>query len=165
MIVICYKNQQSNLFSQHNSEKAIYLEYNGDKNGNHVPNIEEIGINHLNGDGDFRSEECIDLLKQSDIIVTNPPFSLFREYIAQLVKHDKQFLILGNLNVITNKEIFPLIKNNRIWLGKSIYNGGREFMVPEDYKITTKYGRVDEYGNRFIRVVGIRWFTNLDYKK
>src|SRR3989339_607577 len=83
LITTCYKNQNVDLFSQNNSEKAIYLEYTGDKNKDNVPNPEEIGIKHLQSDGDFRSKECTELLKQSDIVVTNPPFSLFREYVAQ----------------------------------------------------------------------------------
>jgi len=95
LIATCYKNQNIDLFSEYNSEKAIYLEYNGDKNGDKIPNLEEIGINHLNGDGDFRSKECIELLKQADIVVTNPPFSLFRDYVAQLVEYDKKFVIIG----------------------------------------------------------------------
>jgi len=107
LIATCYKSQNMDLFSQNNSEKAIYLEYNGFKEGEYVPNVEDIGINYLNGDGDFRSPECIELLKQADIVVTNPPFSLFREYISQLVEYNKKFLILGSLNAITYKEIFP----------------------------------------------------------
>ena len=165
LITACYKNQQMKLFSNNESEKAVWLEYNGYKNNNRVPDPEEIGIHNLKGDGDFRSQECIDLLKRADIIVSNPPFSLFREYVAQLVKYDKKFLIIGNVNAIGNKEMFPLIKNNKVWLGKSIHSGGREFMVPKDYKITTKSCSIDEYGNRFVEVAGVRWFTNLDYGK
>ncbi|MFH1612760.1 MAG: adenine-specific methyltransferase EcoRI family protein, partial [bacterium] len=106
LITTCYKNQQVDLFSQNNSEKAIYLEYTGDKNDDKIPDLNEIGIKHLKGDGDFRSSECIELLKQADIVVTNPPFSLFREYVAQLMEHKKKFVIIGNLNAITYKEIF-----------------------------------------------------------
>jgi len=89
LITTCYKNQNADLFSQNDSEQAIYLEYEGDKNGNNVPDPDEIGIKHFKGDGDFRSEECIELLKQADIVVTNPPFSLFREYVAQLNEYEK----------------------------------------------------------------------------
>ncbi|EPB65174.1 hypothetical protein ANCCEY_15763 [Ancylostoma ceylanicum] len=96
LITTCYKNQEMDLFSQNDSEQAIYLEYNGDKNGNFVPDPNEIGIKHLKGDGDFRSKESIDLLTQADIVVTNPPFSLFREYVAQLIEHDKKFVIVGH---------------------------------------------------------------------
>ncbi len=117
LITTCYKNQQPDLFSRNDSEKAIYLEYSGDKNNNKVPDPEEIGIKHLQGNGDFRSEECIGLLKQVDIVVTNPPFSLFREYVAQLIKYKKKFIIIGHQNAITYKEIFKLIKENKLWMG------------------------------------------------
>ena len=165
LITICYKNQQSNLFSQNDSEKAIYLEYNGDKNDNRVPDPEEIGIYNLKSDGDFRSQECIDLLKQSDIIVTNPPFSLFREYVEQLMKYKKKFIIVGHQNAITYKEIFKLIYQNKIWLGASIHSGDREFGVPDNYVIKSPSLRVDEDGKKFVRVSGVRWFTNIDYNK
>jgi len=165
LITTCYKNQNPDLFSNHDSEKAIYLEYEGDKNANGVPDPAEIGIRPLKGDGDFRSKECIELLKQADIVVTNPPFSLFREYVTQLIEYDKKFLIIGNQNAITYKEIFKLIKENKIWLGHSIHSGDREFGVPKDYPLNAAGCRVDENGNKFIRVKGVRWFTNLDYKE
>jgi len=95
LITTCYKNLEVDLFSQNNSDQAIYLEYNGDKDGDNVPSLDEIGIKYLKGDGDFRSAECIGLLKQADIIITNPPFSLFREYVAQLIEYEKKFLIIG----------------------------------------------------------------------
>ncbi|MGN0226673.1 MAG: adenine-specific methyltransferase EcoRI family protein [Paludibacteraceae bacterium] len=120
-------------------------------------------ISILKGNGDFRSQECIDLLKEADIVVTNPPFSLFREYLAQLVKYDKKFLIIGNQNAISYKECFQLIKENKMWLGASVHSGDREFKIPPTYEVRSKSLRVDENGNRYIRVVGIRWFTNLDY--
>jgi len=165
LITTCYKNQERDLFSQHDCEKAIWLEYTGDRNGNRVPDPEEIGIHYFNGDGDFRSAECIELLKQADIVVTNPPFSLFREYVAQLIKYEKKFLIIGNVNAVTYREVFPLIKNNKIWLGASIHSGDREFGVPKDYPLTAAGWRQDEKGNKYIRVKGVRWFTNLDYKE
>jgi hypothetical protein len=137
LITTCYKNQNADLFSQNDSERAIYLEYNGDKNGNNVPDPKEIGIHYLEGDGDFRSKESIELLKQADIVVTNPPFSLFREYVAQLIDYDKSFLILGHQNAITYKEIFSLIKLNKLWLGMD--NGGTKwFNVNDDYDIETE---------------------------
>ena len=163
LITTCYKNQEWNLFSQNASESAVYLEYEGDKNGNKIPDAEEIGINQLKGNGDFRSEESIELLKQADIVVTNPPFSLFREYVDQLITHRKKFLIIGNVNAISYKEIFKLIKRNKIWMGPSIKSGDREFGVPGDYPLTAASSRVDENGNKFVRVKGVRWFTNLDY--
>jgi hypothetical protein len=165
LIAVCYKNQRADLFSQNNSEKAIYLEYTGDKDGDNVPSPEEIGIKQLKGDGDFRNPECIELLKQADIVVTNPPFSLFREYVAQLVKYEKKFLIIGNVNAISYKECFRLIKENRMWLGASIHSGDREFGVPDDYPLNAAGYRIDENGKKFIRVKGVRWFTNMDYKE
>ena len=119
----------------------------------------------LKQNGDFRSDECIEILKKSDIVVTNPPFSLFREYVAQLIKYDKKFIIIGNVNSLTYKEIFPLILNNKIWLGASIHSGDREFKVPKDYEVYSPNKRVDDKGNVYVRVNGVRWFTNLDYPK
>lgn len=98
----------------------------------------------LEGDGDFRSEECIELLKQADVVVTNPPFSLFREYVAQLMAYQKKFLIIGNVNAVTYKEIFPLIMQNKLWLGASIHSGDREFRVPDSYPLRAAGYRVDE---------------------
>ena len=165
LITTCYKNQDPDLFSRNDREQAIWLEYLGDSNGNRVPDAEEIGIRPLKGDGDFRSPECVELLKQADIVVTNPPFSLFREYVAQLVKYEKKFLIIGNQNAITYKDCFRLIKENKMWLGASIHSGDREFGVPADYPLRAAGCRIDEKGNKFIRVKGVRWFTNLDYKE
>lgn len=119
----------------------------------------------LKGDGDFRSEECIELLKESDIVVTNPPFSLFREYVSQLVEYDKKFIIIGNQNAMSYKEVFPLLKNNQMWLGASIHSGDRKFYVPDTYVLNASGCGVDETGRKFIRVKGVRWFTNLDYKE
>ena len=161
---ICYKNNQVDLFSENKKEKAIYLEYFGDKNNNKVPDIEEIGINQLIGDGDFRSEESIKLLQDADIVVTNPPFSLFREYMDQLIKFKKKFLVIGNMNALTYKEIFPLFKDNKVWFGPSIKSGDREFGIPRDMETRTPSLRIDDKGNKFIRVKGVRWFTNLEFK-
>ena len=165
LITTCYQNQHRDLFSQHDSERAIYLEYVGDTNKNKVPDLEEIGIQTLKGDGDFRSAESIALLQQADIVVTNPPFSLFRDYVAQLIEYNKKFIILGNLNAITYKEIFPLIKENKLWFGPSIHSGDREFGVPKDYPLHAAGYRIDDNGNKYIRVKGVRWFTNLDYQE
>ena len=119
----------------------------------------------LKESGDFRSDECVELLKQADIIVTNPPFSLFREYLAQLVEYKKKFLIIGNVNAITYKECFKLIKDNKMWLGASIHSGDREFRVPDDYPLDAASSRIDSDGYKYIRVKGVRWFTNLDYEE
>ena len=165
LITTCYKNKNMDLFTQNNSEESIFLEYTGDKNNNRIPDLEEIGIKALQGDGDFRSKESVELLKQSDIVVTNPPFSLFREYIHQLITYKKQFLVIGNLNAASYKEVFKLIKQNQIWLGPSIRSGDREFGIPKEYPMTASGTRVDKDGNKYIRVKGVRWFTNLDFKE
>lgn len=163
LTTVCYKNQNINLFSKNDSEKAIYLEYFGDKNGNKIPDIEEIGVKQLKGDGDFRSKECIELLKQADIVVTNPPFSLFREYVSQLIQYNKKFLIIGNQNAITYKEIFSLFKANKIWLGYKF--GNMEFRVPDYYTPRATRFWIDEEGNKWRSLGNICWFTNLDIKK
>lgn len=119
----------------------------------------------LEGDGDFRSKECLALLDEADIVVTNPPFSLFREYVAVLMEHEKHFIIIGNVNAITYKEFFPLIRDNKVWIGASIHSGDRKFYVPDDYPLNAAGCGVDEDGRRFIRVKGVRWFTNLDLKQ
>jgi hypothetical protein len=165
LIATCYKNQEMDLFSENKSEQAIYLEYTGDKNGNNVPDVNEIGIKKLKGDGDFRSKECIALLKQADIVVTNPPFSLFREYVAQLIEYDKKFLIIGNINAISYKEIFKLIKENKAWLGMNMGRGISGFIVPKHYELYGSEARVDENGNRIVATNNCLWLTNLDNSK
>lgn len=161
LITTCYKNKDVNLFSQNNSEKAIYLEYEGDKNGNNIPDIEEIGVKYLNGDGDFRSAECIELLKQADIVVTNPPFSLFRDYVSQLMEYDKKFIIIGHQNSITYKEIFKLIKENKMWLGNG-FNRNCAHFINRHY---VDYASDLDHKEGMIRVSGVVWFTNLDISK
>lgn len=165
LIATCYKNQSMDLFSKNDSESAIYLEYDGDKNGNNVPDPEEIGIKVLKGDGDFRSKESIELLKQADIVVTNPPFSLFREYVAQLIEYDKQFLIIGNINAISYKEIFKIIKENKAWLGVNMGRGISGFIVPKHYELYGSEARIDEDGNRIVATNNCLWLTNLDTAK
>ena len=161
LIATCYKSQNADLFSENNSERAIYLEYTGDKNGDNIPNPEEIGIKHLKGDGDFRSKECIELLKKADIVVTNPPFSLFREYVAQLVEYKKKFIIIGHQNSITYKEIFKLIKENKLWLGYG-FNRNMAHFINKHYE---DYASDTDHKEGMIRVSGIVWFTNIDTKK
>ena len=116
----------------------------------------------LEGDGDFASEECIEILKRADIIATNPPFSLFRQYVALLEKYDKKYIIIGNVNAVTYKEIFPLFMSDKLWFGKSIHSGDRWFRVPDDYPLTGATTKI-ENGKKFVKVKGVRWFTNLDY--
>jgi len=161
LIATCYKNQTIEMFSDYKAERSIYIEYTGDKNGNRVPDPEEIGVVPLKGDGDFRSPECIDLLKQADIVVTNPPFSLFREYIKQLMEYKKKFLIIGNHNSISYQDVFPLIKNNEIWFGCSRDGSNVWFEIPDSYKTYHKI----ENGKKYAFVAGVVWFTNLPHKK
>ena len=161
LIATCYKSQDIDLFTVNNSEKAVYLEYNGDKNGTNEPEREEIDIIELKGDGDFRSAESIELLKQADIVVTNPPFSLFREYVSQLIEYDKKFLIIGHQNAITYKEIFNLIKDNKIWLGFG-FTGGAGHFINTQYE---NYATATDKKDGMIRVSGVHWFTNLDISK
>ena len=137
------------------NEKSFKMEYEG--KGEPVKT-------YLEEDGDFRSEECVDLLKLSDIVITNPPFSLFRQYISQLVEFNKKFIIMGNMGAVTYKEFRPHFVNNKIWCGCSIKSGDREFRVPDYYPITAANSRSDNEGNNYIRVKGVRWFTNLPHK-
>ena len=163
LITTCYKNQDPDLFSTHDKERAVYLIYDGDKNGNRIPDPEEIGIRDLTGDGDFRSPECVELLKEADIVVTNPPFSLFREYLAQLIEYEKKFLILGSQNNVTYTDVFPLFMQNRIWLGYK--TGDMAFKVPADSEPReTRYWQ-DETGQKWRSLGNICWFTNLEIKK
>ena len=160
LITTCYKNQDMDRFSKNDSERAIYLEYEGGKNGNNVPDPKEIGIKHLKSNGDFRSEETIELLKQADVVVTNPPFSLFREYVDQLVEYDKKFVIIGHQNAITYKGIFNLIKDNKIWLGYGFKGGATHFITHYEDHATA-----GDHKEGMVRVSGVTWFTNLDISK
>ena len=135
------------------------LVYDGDTNGNGKLDEHEVKVSELNGNGDFRSEECLELLKEADIVVTNPPFSLFRDYIATLVQYDKKFLVIGNQNAITYKEIFPLIKKNKLWTGNNMV---KTFRVPQ---VTNKNCEVLPNGDIIAKFGSICWFTNLDIKK
>lgn len=163
LITTCYKSGERDLFSSNDAEEAIMLEYAGDINKNNVPDTDEIGIVKLNGDGDFRSAESIELLKQADIVVTNPPFSLFREYVNQLLDYGKKFLIVGTQNAITYKDIFPHIKANRIWLGYN--NGDMSFKVPSYYKVRETRFWIDDTGQQWRSLGNACWFTNMDISK
>lgn len=156
LIATHYKD--ANLFTK---ESPYKLEYTGDKNGNRMPDPDEF-ITKMIGSGDFRSEECIKLLKEADIIVTNPPFSLFREYVAQLVEYEKKFLIIGNTNSMTYKEIFKLFKEDRIRTGYTNFNVGMFFIVPDDWEL---FHHIDENGKKIARVSTSCWFTNLEVEK
>lgn len=134
-----------------------------DTNKNGRIDIEDLEWNYLQGNGDFRSDEVKTLRDQADIIVTNPPFSLFREFLAWIIEANKKFIIIGNINAVTFKEVFPLIESNSIWLGSSIHSGDREFRVPDSYPLNAAGYRIDNNGTKFIRVKGVRWFTNIDH--
>lgn len=154
LIASCFKEQSTDLFQTQQNEKAFYCEYSG-------PNSQEIFV-PFKYDGDFRSPECINLLQQSDIVVTNPPFSLFREYVAQLVKYNKQFLIIGNVNSITYKEIFSLIQRNKIWLGVNLGRGISGFIVPDNYILYGSEVSTNDEGKNIIATNDCLWLTNLE---
>lgn len=160
LITTCYKSQRMDLFSQNDSEQAIKLEYLGGA-PNSLPTPDDIGVTPLKGDGDFRSEECIEILQESDIVVTNPPFSLFSEYVVQLAEYDKHFVIIGHQNAISYKEVFPLIKENRMWLGYGFKRNMAHFIAPH-YEDTASDA---DHREGLIRVSGVVWFTNLDHNK
>ena len=165
----CDDYQQSNFYKYFyynfhylKLKKLICTCFNADDNGLYAiydGEIETTG--KLNGDGDFRSEECIEYLKECDVVVTNPPFSLFRQYVKQLMDYGKKFIIIGKQNALTYKEIFTLIKDNKIWWGKSIHSGDRKFYVPDNYPLNASTCGIDENGKRFVNVKGIRWWTNV----
>ena len=171
LITTCYKSQDMDLFSTNTNEQAIWLEYLGDKNGDRIPSPDEIGIHYFKGDGDFRSAECIELLKQADIVVTNPPFSLFREYVAQLIEYDKKFLIIGSKNAITYKEVFPLIAANKMWVGVQPMGVDMLFDIPKERSEELK-SNTEAKGSTYRVIDGVIkarsasiWFTNLDHNK
>ncbi|MBM4259570.1 MAG: adenosine deaminase [Deltaproteobacteria bacterium] len=159
VIAACYKCQEGDLFAPNVNGPAIYLE---SESGDISPDLVERNLKPFKGDGDFRSSESISLLMQSDVVVTNPPFSLFREYVAQLIRHNKKFLIIGNINAITYKEIFGLIKENRAWLGINLGRGVSGFIVPEHYELYGTEAEIDASGNRIISPNNCLWLTNLD---
>ena len=150
LIATCYRNTDPDMFSKGISDKAVKLEYNGFKDGENVPDRKDIKETILEGDGDFRSDECIEILKEADIVVTNPPFSLFRDYVAQLVEYNKQFIVMGPKNAITYKEIFPLMKDNKMWIGMTPMSNNIKFNAPE--------------GNGYSeKSVPVCWFTNMEH--
>ncbi len=160
LITTCYKSQRMDQFSKNDSEEAIKLEYTGGA-PNSLPTPDDIGVTPLKGDGDFRSRECINILKKADIVVTNPPFSLFSEYVAQLAGFDKKFIIIGHQNSITYKDVFPFIKENRMWLGYGFKRNMAHFIAPH-YDDTASDA---DHREGMIRVSGVVWYTSLDHNK
>ncbi len=163
LISACYKKQEDDLFNTKEFESGFFYEYTDEEGDKKKPSSTD--IIHFNGDGDFRSAESIELLNQSDIVVTNPPFSLFREYVDQLVKYNKKFLIIGNINAITYKEIFKLIKGNDAWLGVNLGRGISGFIVPEHYELYGTETQIDRFGNKIVSPNNCLWLTNLDTSK
>ena len=163
LLATCYRSRDADVFSRRDAERAIYLDYDGDSNGNHVPDPEEIGIRELAGDGDFRSPESVALLQQADVVVTNPPFSLFREFVTQLVEHDKQFLVIGDEKAVTYKGVSRLIQEERMWLG--VNSGDMHFRVPDHYLPRKHRYWEDEDGSKWRSLGTACWFTNLDHAK
>lgn len=161
LITTCYMNQNVDSYSQHDTEKAVYLEYEGSKNAESIAKSEEIDIKYLKEDGDFRSKECIELLNQADIVITNPPFSLFREYVDQLIEYNKKFIIIGHQNAITYKNIFKFIKDGKIKLGFG-FKGNASHFINEHY---VDYASSSNHKDGMIRVSGVQWYTNLDIAK
>ena len=160
LITSCYREQANDLFGEKSQDGGFFFEYtNTDEEKRKLDDPE---IKPFTGNGDFRSPESIELLKRSDVVVTNPPFSLFREYVEQLVKYEKKFLIIGNVNAITYKEIFELIKENKAWLGINLGRGVSGFIVPEHYELYGTEARIDEFGNRIVSPNNCLWLTNLD---
>lgn len=152
LICACYKDDKS--------ENGFWYEYNGTENFD--SDIKNNNFNYFEGTGDFRSAESIALLEKSDIVVTNPPFSLFREYVAQLVEHNKSFLIIGNVNCITYKEVFKLIQENQAWLGINLGRGVSGFIVPNHYELYGAETRINENGEKIVSPNNCLWLTNLD---
>jgi hypothetical protein len=146
----------------HANGKKFVLEPK-DVNGDGVVNIDDLQWEYLAGDGDFRCAEVTKLRDEADFVITNPPFSLFRPFMNWVMAADKKFSLIGNMNASTYKEIFPLIKANKLWYGPSISSGDREFGIPDHYPLAAASTRVDEQGKKYIRVKGVRWFTNIDH--
>lgn len=158
----CWKNTNPDLFSQGKEEHAIRLDWDGTLEPYRYPeDVSRMPYTMLKGDGDFRSDEVKAILAESDIVVTNPPFSLFREYVTQLVESGKKFLIIGNQNALTYNEVFPLVMKDKVWLGYC--NGAHDFMVPADRNSVKNIYKKD--GQYYAKLGNICWYTNLDVSK
>lgn len=152
-------------YQKFNLKKLIATSYNENGKGTIIEKTwASESVRELSGNGDFQSDECKSILKSSDIIVTNPPFSLFRKFIQLLIDYNKKFIILGNINGVTYREVFKHIVEKTLQLGGSIHSGDREFEVPDEYPLDGIACRVSDDGKKYIRVKGVRWFTNMNYK-
>ena len=152
LIASCYVESENNLFQECSVRRGLYCEYAGD----------EVKFKEMKGNGDFRSDECIELLKESDVVVTNPPFSCFRQFLSQIIRYEKKFLIIGNINAITYKEVFELIQQNKIWLGVNLGRGISGFIVPDNYGLYGTEVSINKEGKTIIATNGCMWITNLD---
>ena len=170
LIATCYKNCEPDLFSTNSSEQAVYIIYEGDKNGNCSVDLDELQVLPLKGDGDFRSAECVELLKEADIVCTNPPFSLIGEYFEQLIKYDKKFLILGSSAAIHRTEVFPYIRDNKMWTGYKPFSQDMLFEVSKEHEMELRKKKKEGSGWRVVdgvfygRCPAI-WYTNLEIEK
>lgn len=160
VIAACYKEQTYDLFHTSTEAKGYYYVYTGGDNEPKTPTMED--VTYFRGDGDFRGKESIELLDQADVVVTNPPFSLFRDFVDILVRHGKGFLIIGNINAITYKEIFKLIQENKAWLGVNLGRGISGFIVPDHYELYGTEARIDSEGRRIVSPNNCLWLTNLE---
>lgn len=160
VVAACYRERNMSLFRSDDLASGFFFEYTGKELVGGDP--KSARVTYFDGDGDFRSQESVELLREADIVITNPPFSLFREYVAQLIDFDKKFLIIGNINAITYKEIFKLIQQNKVWLGVHLGRGISGFIVPDHYELYGTEARVDDSGNRIVSPNNCLWLTNLD---
>ncbi len=165
LISSCFIEKKMDILNYGKKEykSGYYYIYSGEKKEILIPTIRD--ITYFNGDGDFRDKESVELLKMSDVVVTNPPFSLFRDYIDQVVKYKKEFLVIGNINSITYKNIFELIQSNKAWLGVNLGRGISGFIVPEHYELYGTETKIDDCGKRIISTNNNLWLTNLDISK
>ena len=160
LIATCYQSDTAGARTDLSSDTAVKIEYGGGALVDGMPLAADMVVTPLEGDGDFRSDECIAILKTADVVVTNPPFSLFREYVDQLIEYNKKFIIVGSLNAVTYTGFFPYLKDNKVWLGHK--SGSFEFEVPMDFEQKNTYIKD---GKKFAKFGNIAWYTNLDISK
>lgn len=160
LVATCYQSIDVGARTKLSSRNSVKIEYDGSNTPSNEVSADKTIVTPLSGDGDFRSDECIEILKSADIVVTNPPFSLFRDYLDQLIEHDKSFIIVGSMNAITYKEFFPFLRDDKVWLGNK--TGGLEFEVPMEFEQNNTYIKNNK---KYAKFGNITWFTNLDIAK